>query len=97
MLALPCCSADEALSLSSQARPWGRALQDQSRHTQLRLRALLPGDLHPAGAGSPPVGWHSPCSWEHGGPSAPPPSHTMQELQQQQRQRDRGLFLVIRG
>lgn len=65
MLALPCRSADEALSLSSRARrgeagPWGGA------GSALSHSAAAPGDLHPAGAASPPVGWHSPCSREQG-------------------------------
>lgn len=107
MLALPCRSADEALSLSSPSVGHGGvrhgpggdpcSRQDRRCHAQLRLRGPLPGDLHPAGAGSPPVGWHSPCSGGTGGPSAPPPSHTVQELHQQQRHRDGGLFLMIRG
>lgn len=78
VLALPCRSADETLWLSSlgvghggvRLSPGGEPCcrQHGRWHTHLQLPGLIPGDLHPAGAGSPPVGWHSPCSREQGVP-----------------------------
>lgn len=98
MLALPCSSADEALSPEQPERwarrgepwPWGSIPTagcvggwDRRFHAQLRLRGLLPGDLHAAGAGLPPVGWHgtAPAPGERGG-GVPPHLHhgSLQEL-----------------